>query len=53
VRFRRVEPATRKITSDDLHAAIVNFDDLRSRYAGTPYEAMFDEVLVPEEAGRD
>jgi hypothetical protein len=39
--------ATLKNTKDDLREAIVNFDELRTRYAGTRYEPMFDEVLVP------
>jgi hypothetical protein len=38
---------TLKITSDDLRAAIVNFDQLRANYVGTQYEPMFDEVLLP------
>ena len=38
--------ATLKNTGDDLREAIVNFDALRSRYAGTSYEPMFDEVLA-------
>lgn len=36
-----------KATSDDLRDAIANFDSIRARYVGTPYEEMFDEVLVP------
>jgi hypothetical protein len=32
---------------NDLREAIVNFDELRARYAGTRYESMFDEVLAP------
>lgn len=39
--------ATLKNTRDDLRQAIVNFDQLRTRYSGTPYEPMFDEVLLP------
>jgi LPS sulfotransferase NodH len=35
-----------KITNDDLHKAIINFDELKGRYIGTHYEKMFDEVLV-------
>lgn len=38
--------ATVKNTSDNLRDVIENFDEVRARYAGTPYEAMFDEVLV-------
>jgi hypothetical protein len=40
-----------KNTSDDLRDALLNFEELRARYAGTPYEAMFDEVLVPARPG--
>ena len=36
-----------KITSDDLREVLTNFDELKARYLGTPYEAMFDEVLTP------
>jgi LPS sulfotransferase NodH len=43
---RPLEGATLKNTSDDLRDAIVNFDELRARYDGTPYAAMFDEVVV-------
>lgn len=32
-----------KGTSDDLRDAIVNFDELRAAFIGTPYEMMFDE----------
>jgi hypothetical protein len=46
VPVRGIAGATRKNTSDDLRDVIVNFDALRARYAGTEYEAMFDEVLV-------
>jgi hypothetical protein len=42
-----VRGQTLKITSDDLRAAIVNFDQLRANYVGTQYEPMFDEVLLP------
>ena len=41
-----LEGATLKNTSDDLREAVANFDELRARYVGTRYEAMFDEVLV-------
>ncbi|MBN2378097.1 MAG: hypothetical protein JXD22_16990 [Sedimentisphaerales bacterium] len=34
-----------KAVSDDLRNSVANFDELRSRYIGTPYEAMFDEIL--------
>jgi LPS sulfotransferase NodH len=50
-RFLEVSPQplagrTRKHTSDDLRDALANFDELRSAYAGTPYQPMFDEVLI-------
>ncbi|MCC6189288.1 MAG: hypothetical protein IT318_09650 [Anaerolineales bacterium] len=45
-----VEGKTLKHTSDDLREVILNFEALRGRYAGTPYAAMFDEVLVPQAA---
>lgn len=50
--FLEVPPAplkspVRKLTPDDLHVALPNFDELRAAFAGTPYEPMFDEVLVP------
>lgn len=37
-----------KNTSDDLREAILNFDEVKAHYLGTPYEAMFDEVLFPD-----
>lgn len=42
-----VKEKTMKHTKDDLREVIENFDELRARYAGTPYESMFDEVLAP------
>jgi LPS sulfotransferase NodH len=42
-----VEGKALKNTSDDLRQAVENFDELRSLYTGTPYETMFDEVLLP------
>jgi hypothetical protein len=49
-RFLGVEPVsargrTLKSTADDLRLALRNFDELRGRFAGTRYEAMFDERL--------
>ena len=44
-RARPVTAATLKNTGDDLSTAVVNFRELRSRYAGTPYEPMFDEAV--------
>jgi hypothetical protein len=43
---RPLTPVTVKATSDDLRRSVANFDELRERYVGTPYEAMFDEVLT-------
>lgn len=43
---RPVRGRTIKNTSDKLSEVIKNIDDLRSRYAGTKYRPMFDEVLV-------
>jgi hypothetical protein len=42
----KVEGATLKITSDDLHDVLLNFNELKARYAGTMYEKMFDEILI-------
>lgn len=42
-----VSSKTIKHTSDDLRDAILNFDELQARYAGTAYHAMFDEVIKP------
>lgn len=49
--FLKVKPfavagKTKKNTGDDLREVIENYDALRAHYAGTRYEAMFDEVLV-------
>jgi LPS sulfotransferase NodH len=41
-----------KNTSDNLRQVIKNFDELRSLYTGTPYETMFDEVILPEQMQR-
>lgn len=43
---RPMQGRTIKATSDDLRDAVANFDELRSHYQGTRYEAMFDEVLM-------
>lgn len=43
---RPLQGGTLKNTGDDLKTAILNFDDLRQRYAGSRYESMFDEVQV-------
>jgi LPS sulfotransferase NodH len=50
VKPEAVRPRCIKTTSDDLREVIKNFEDLRSHYRGTPYEEMFDEVLVPGKA---
>jgi hypothetical protein len=42
-----IKSDTLKITSDDLRDAISNYDELKANYSGTPYEYMFDEILVP------
>ena len=47
VHYRAVTSPLVKNTSDDLRKAVINFDELRDRYIGTRYEAMFDEVLLP------
>lgn len=47
ISHQRLEGKTLKNTSDDLRDVVLNFDELRSCYAGTPYETMFDEVLAP------
>ncbi|MFV2045193.1 MAG: hypothetical protein ACC700_18415 [Anaerolineales bacterium] len=44
---RPVHGDTRKNTSDDLRDVIINFEELRSRYLGTAYGQMFDEILTP------
>jgi hypothetical protein len=46
VRPYPVKGKTLKITSDDLRKDILNFEDLRSRYTGTTYEPMFDEIVA-------
>lgn len=37
---------TLKHTRDNLREVVLNFDELRARYAGTEVAAMFDEVLT-------
>jgi LPS sulfotransferase NodH len=44
---RPLQGATLKNTDDDLTKVVLNYDELRSQYIGTHFEAMFDEVLVP------
>lgn len=48
-----VKSAAVKNTPDDLRLIVENFDELREAYAGTEYQAMFDEVEsldVPEQS---
>ncbi len=40
-----VQGKTKKHTKDDLREVIMNFDELKSSFANTPYFAMFDEVV--------
>ena len=44
--FKQTQGKCLKNTSDDLREVIINFDELRSRYIGTPYESMFDEITI-------
>lgn len=39
-----VQGKTKKHTSDDLREVVLNFDELKASFAGTPYFEMFDEV---------
>jgi LPS sulfotransferase NodH len=48
VKWFPVEGKTKKNTSDDLREVVENYDELRTRYIGTRYESMFDEVLVAD-----
>jgi len=43
---KAVQEKTIKNTSDDLREVVLNLDELRAHYAGTPYLEQFDEVLV-------
>jgi LPS sulfotransferase NodH len=43
---KQVQEKTLKNTSDDLRQVILNFEQLRDQYRGTPYYEMFTEVLV-------
>ena len=44
--FKQTQGKCLKNTSDDLREVIINFDELRSRYIGTPYESMFDGITI-------
>jgi LPS sulfotransferase NodH len=48
VETKQVISQTKKATSDNLKAAVENFNELRSHFIGTSYESMFDEVLFEE-----
>lgn len=41
-----VKAKTLKNTRDNLQEAVANFEELRSRYAGTTFLAQFDEVIT-------
>lgn len=44
VPYRPVVSRFKKHTPDDLRAVVTNFDELKRHYAGTRFEAMFDEA---------
>ena len=46
VKPQPVQGKTLKNTRDNLREVVLNFDELRAKYVNTPYEPMFDEVLV-------
>lgn len=46
VRPKPVHGKTLKNTSDDLREVILNYEEIRARYAGTHYQPMFDEVIL-------
>ncbi|WP_297529689.1 hypothetical protein [Thiohalobacter sp.] len=48
VPHRDTRAQTFKNTSDDLRESVTNLEALKANYADTPYEPMFDEVLVRE-----
>lgn len=43
---RMTKGSSYKNTDDDLRNALLNFEELKAAVSGTPYEEMFDEVLV-------
>lgn len=43
---RPLQGRTEKATKDDLRAALENFEELRTHFAGTAYESMFDEIVT-------
>lgn len=44
---QKLQGRTLKNTQDDLREVVLNFEALRAHYAGTAFQPMFDEVLVP------
>jgi LPS sulfotransferase NodH len=42
VPYRRLEPNTYRQSNEPLHQAIANYDELRARFSGTPWEAFFE-----------
>jgi LPS sulfotransferase NodH len=46
VKSKPVKGRTLKNTSDNLREVVLNFDDLRARYADTPFHEMFTEVIA-------
>ena len=42
VQYKKTEAKVLKHTKDDLHEAILNFEEVKSYYSGTKYERMFD-----------
>jgi LPS sulfotransferase NodH len=52
VTWADLESKMLKNTDDDLRKAISNFEELKSHYSGSEYEAMFDEIIgAPVQAG--
>lgn len=45
VERRQLDSRVLKNEPDDLRQAVANFEELKSRYKGTAFEAMFDEVV--------
>lgn len=42
-----LEAKTKKVTSDDLRSAILNFEELKQHLSNTEYQSFVDEVLIP------
>ncbi|MBE2199075.1 MAG: sulfotransferase domain-containing protein [Anaerolinea sp.] len=49
VQAATVQGKTKKHTKDDLREVVVNFDELKASFAGTPYFDMFDEVVESDD----